>query len=84
MADEKPMVGKKTTEDIPQDKVGKMTKEKPSEGEVGGRAIQLRLAECSNCGNVGWIWYDTVNYRAYRCDSCWRGPRLLSQPLMEA
>ena len=70
MPAEEPMVGKKTTEDIPKDKIGKMTKEKPSEGEAGGRAIVLRMARCGNCGATGWIYYDTINYRAYQCNSC--------------
>lgn len=66
------MVGKETTEEIPQDKIGKMTAEQPSEGEVGGRAIVVRMARCGGCGNTGYINYDTVNYRAYQCNSCGR------------
>jgi hypothetical protein len=70
MANEEPMVGQKTTEEIPQDKIGQMTTEKQDEGEVGGRAIVQRMAQCSVCGRTGWIYYDTVNYRAYQCGGC--------------
>ena len=71
MAEQEAMVGKKTDEDIPQEKIGEMTKEAPQGDEVGGRAIVTRLARCGNCGAVGYINYDTVNYRAYRCNSCY-------------
>ena len=71
MAAEEPMVGKETTEKIPEDKIGKMTSERPSEGEVGGRAIVIRFARCG-CGATGYINYDTVNYRAYQCNNCGR------------
>jgi hypothetical protein len=64
------MVGKETTEQIPQDKIGKMSSEQSNEGEVGGRAIVKRMARCGRCSATGWIYYDTVNYRAYQCNSC--------------
>ena len=70
MADQEAMVGTKTDENIPQDKVGELTKEAQQGDEVGGRAIVTRLARCSNCGLVGYINYDTINYRAYRCSNC--------------
>ncbi len=70
MANQEPMVLQNTTEEIPQDKIGQMTPEKSDEGEVGGRAIVQRMARCGACGATGWIWYDTVNYRAYQCNSC--------------
>ena len=47
-----------------------MTFEKPSEGEVGGRAIVVRFARCGGGGATGYINYDTVNYRAYQCNNC--------------
>ena len=64
------MVGKETTEEIPKDKIGQMSAQPPSEGEVGGRAIEVRMARCGRCGNTGYIYYDTVNYRAYQCNNC--------------
>ena len=70
MADQDVIEGKKTTDQIPEDKITKMTAEKPQEDEVGGRAMQLRLARCGSCGNTGYIYYDTVNYRAYQCNRC--------------
>ncbi len=70
MADQDVIEGKQTTEEIPQDKVTKMTADKPEESEVGGRAMQLRLARCGSCGNTGYIYYDTVNFRAYQCNRC--------------
>jgi ribosomal protein S27E len=70
MADQDVIEGTKTTDQIPEDKITKMTADKPQEDEVGGRAMQLRLARCGSCGNTGYIYYDTVNYRAYQCNRC--------------
>ena len=70
MADQNVIEGKQTTEQIPEDKITKMQSEAPQEGEVGGRAIVVRMARCGSCGNTGYIYYDTVNYRAYQCNRC--------------
>ena len=70
MASSEPLELKVTTETIPEDKIGRMTSEHPSEGEVAGRAVEIRMARCGSCGNTGYIYYDTVNYRAYQCNRC--------------
>lgn len=69
MAEQEAMVGNKTTEDVPKDKIGEMTAQPPSD-EVGGRAMVVRYARCGACGATGYINYDTVNYRAYQCNNC--------------
>lgn len=59
---------KKAGDNVDQSKVGKL--ETGKESEAGGRSLEVRYAQCSNCGFVGRIVYDTVNYHYYRCSSC--------------
>ena len=61
---------KPTSEVFPEHQIGKMTSGQADESEVGGRAIERRLARCGRCGATSWIEYDTVNYRAYQCNNC--------------
>lgn len=61
MTSQDPIIGKVTTETIPQDQLehfGKLTAEPPNESEVSGRGFQLRHAQCPECGSMGWIYYD--------------------------
>ena len=70
MAAQEPLELKITNETIPSAQIGTMSAEPPPDDEVGGRGMQVRLVRCGSCGNVGYINYDTVNYRAYACSNC--------------
>jgi hypothetical protein len=70
MTDQKPMQGKKASDADAKDKakIGPSTTKRP-QAEVEGQGFQYRQAVCPN-GDVVWLWYDTVNYRLYRCAVC--------------
>lgn len=65
-----PIILEATTDAIPEGQIGEMTSEPPQEDEAGGREVKLRLARCGRCGATGYIYYDTENYRAYKCNNC--------------
>lgn len=59
---------KKTDKAGEPDKGGKLETTKPD--EAGGRALYVKLGQCTVCGFVGRFTYDTNRYHYYTCANC--------------
>lgn len=70
MSREDVIILKPTTQEFPDEQIGRMTSEPMQNQEVSGREMVVRIARCGQCGATGYINYDTVNYRAYKCNNC--------------
>lgn len=71
MAEQEPIIGRPTTEEIPADQIGRLTSQPSGEDEAGGRGCgRQQMARCAQCGSLQYLSQDGARYRAYECNTC--------------